>query len=99
MALIAMVGTGVGLMFNAISKRDQLKYDVKMAVLEDRQKRCEENDAAKSIRISVLEAHIITLTAADAKDRVELEAKISEVKNTKANGHTPDLDAIRSMES
>ena len=99
MALIAMVGTGIGLMFNAVTKRDQLKYDVKMAVLEDRQKRCEEDGAAKAIRISVLEAHIVTLTATDAKDRVELEAKITDVKNAKNTPVTPDLDSIRSLNS
>jgi hypothetical protein len=87
MALIAMVGTGIGLLFQSMSRRDQLKYDVKLAVLEEKQKICEQNDAAKSVRIASLEAHIVTLTATDVKDRIELEAQIK--KKDDAPAHVP----------
>lgn len=83
-----MVGSGIGLAITAFSNRnklqydkDKLQYDVKLAVLEDRQKRCETDGIAKDIRIASLEAHIITLTAADVRDRIELEAKITTIKN------------------
>lgn len=89
MALIAMVGTGITLLLQTTKNRDQLKYDVKLAVLEDRQKRCEEDGAAKAIRIASLEAHIVSLTATDVKDRVELEAKIVAVKDQSNSGPLP----------
>jgi len=89
LALIAMVGTGITLLLQTLGKRDQLKYDVKLAVLEDRQKRCEEDGVAKTIRIASLEAHIVSLTATDVKDRVELEAKITAVKDQSNSGPLP----------
>lgn len=81
MALIAMIGTGIGLLFQTMNRRDQLKYDVKLAVIEAQQKRCEADGAAKDIRIAHLESQIVQLTATDVKDRTELEAKINSKKD------------------
>ena len=89
LALIAMVSSVAGLIMQTMKNRDQLKYDVKLAVLEDRQKRCEEDGLAKSVRIASLESHIVTLTATDVKDRVELEAKITAVKDQSNPGPLP----------
>jgi hypothetical protein len=89
-ALIAMIGAAISLILQTMGKRDQLKYDVKLAIIEDRQKRCEEDGATKNIRIATLEAHIITLTAADVKDRVELDAKITQLEShSSATSLTP----------
>lgn len=98
MAIIALVGTSLTGLYQILSKSrqyeferntasDKLKYDVKLAVLEAAQKRCEQEDATKNIRIATLESHIVTLTATDVRDKLELESKIEKV----TSNHTAAL--------
>lgn len=76
MAVIALFGSGITMYFQARQRRDQLQYDQKFTLLEAKQKHCEEQDEAKGRRIAALESHIVTLTAADARDKAEILAKI-----------------------
>src|SRR5438105_774445 len=98
MATIALIGTSLTglyqiliksrqLQFERDTAKDKLQYDVKLAVLEAAQKRCEDQDAIKNIRIASLEGHIVTLTATDVRDKLELENKIEKVSsNNVASG-------------
>lgn len=98
MALVAMVGTAIGLVVQMFSRRDQLQYDVKLALLEASQKRCEADGLIKDARIVALEAQFTTLHETDASDKAELEAKIEKLNGKADTGlHVPiDPDQVQS---
>lgn len=81
MAGIALIGSIATMYFQMKQRAHQLQYDAKIVVLEAKQKLCDDQDKAKGARITALEAHIVTLTAADARDKAEVLAKIESSVN------------------
>lgn len=86
MALIALVGSVGGLMFQFLTKRDQLKFDTKLALLEQQQKKCEEDSVKKDRQIEKLESNVRWLARKDEEDKAELVHKIDEIKKTGDSG-------------